>query len=63
MQELLHDMQQAQDQKARSEIHIHQNVVLKDPLETSQTPTGDLGGDQVPVTSSIADMKMGKFMR
>ncbi len=45
MQELLHDMQQAQDQKARSEIHIHQNVVLKDPLETSQQPTGDLGGD------------------
>lgn len=46
MQKLLHDMQQAQDQKARSEIHIHQNVVLKDPLETSQQPTGDPGGDQ-----------------
>ncbi|EFX66622.1 hypothetical protein DAPPUDRAFT_262819 [Daphnia pulex] len=59
MQKLLHDMQQAQDQKARSEIHIHQNVVLKDPLETSQQPTGDLGGDQALGSSPSKNFMIG----
>lgn len=39
-------MQQARNQKVRSEIHIHQKDVTKGALKTDQHPTGDLCRDQ-----------------
>jgi hypothetical protein len=46
MQEWLHGMQQARNQKVRSEIYIHQKDVTKGALKTAKHPTGYLGRDQ-----------------
>jgi hypothetical protein len=46
MQEWLHGMQQARNQKVRSEIYIHQKDVTKGALKTAKHPTGYMGRDQ-----------------